>query len=319
MEVMDMTTAAGISVAQRVAMRFLTKSEYKRIKEADRDLHKRAASAMSRIQFIDQLRYGIPQNLVPVDSKDTLQGFDRDGLEVYLLCTCLDTVAGKADYIDLPSWLKTKEARYCGILTRNKILSASYEEDAPFNQSKYFGLMSALLEEYHKHYGVTRSIKDLVQALPEYIKSKFVASYVIYKHGQNDQNWHGKDIQQKTNAILDYLLECRRNSYTHSAKVLPTIGGIRSFRGRLIEGQIDLPASETVIVDYSKRKSKYVVTCNPGYEALLLRWLVFACLAKSYNVISKAWICRYNEFERQYRVLQALIYDLEHNVGVGQY
>src|SRR5690242_20620058 len=98
MQVIDGVTAAGISAAYRVGLRSLTPEEVEHIKSLDRQLLERTTRALSRVRFADQLRYTIAQSTTTTDIRDALQGFDRDALEVYLLCTCLDTLAGKDNF-----------------------------------------------------------------------------------------------------------------------------------------------------------------------------------------------------------------------------
>lgn len=178
MQVIDAITAGGLAVAQRVALRSLTPEEIQQVRSLDRELLERARRTLSRVRFTDQLRYTIAQSTSTTDIRDALQGFDRDALEIYLLCTCLDTLAGKDDFIDLPSWLRSNNRAYHGIVQRDADLDVSFAQ--PFERARYLPLIERLLNLYHQHYGVTKGIKDMVLALPGYIKDELSQGYRIY-------------------------------------------------------------------------------------------------------------------------------------------
>ena len=81
---MNWTTFASSSVAHRVAFRELTSEELSAIESKNVDMLDRVNKAMSRVIFIDELRYS-----TQLDLTDLLQCHDRSTLETYLLCTCL--------------------------------------------------------------------------------------------------------------------------------------------------------------------------------------------------------------------------------------
>lgn len=117
--------------------------------------------------------------------------------------------------------------------------------------------------------------------------------------------------------IIGYLLDVRRNKYTHSADTPPTIGSIQEARRRLIEGEINLPEPSQAMTTWDK--DQFLVKCNYGDEALFLRELIYACIANFYGLLDNTWLTRFRETNRQYRVLQALIYEIDYNVKVVQY
>ena len=102
---LDPTTFGGLSVAHYVGFHELGDEELLAVENKDTGLLDRACKVMSRVIFVDQLRYSSQLE----DLMDLLQGMDRSALETYLLCTCLDTLAGRDDYLDLQQWLNTKQ------------------------------------------------------------------------------------------------------------------------------------------------------------------------------------------------------------------
>jgi len=315
MEAMDSITATAIGIAQHVALRSINPEENANLKRLDQQMIKRSLRAIERIRFADQLRYTIPQSIVAADIRDTLQGINRDALEVYLLCTCLDTLAGKENYIDLPSWLRTNKTTYEGIEQRNNVLAAAFS--VPLNRDQCHPLLKKVLCIYHQHYGVIKGIKDMVRSLPLYTKEEICHSFVIHKQSQSEDTWNRKDTDQKLNTIINYFLDVRRNRYTHSADTPPTMGSIRDARRWIMEGKVNLPEPCESIIPWDGKQ--FLVKCNYGDEALFLRELVYSCIASNYKLLDESWSARFKESNRQYRVLQAIIYEIEYNIKVLQY
>jgi len=85
MEAMDSITATAIGIAQHVALRSINPEENANLKRLDQQMIKRSLRAIERIRFADQLRYTIPQSIVAADIRDTLQGINRDALEVDII------------------------------------------------------------------------------------------------------------------------------------------------------------------------------------------------------------------------------------------
>lgn len=140
---------------------------------------------------------------------------------------------------------------------------------------------------------------------------------MLYKRNQGENAWNNKITDQKLNLIVSYLLEVRRNRYTHSANTPPTIGKIRDARTRLLDGNAQLPPPESATISWSN--AEFTITCNHGDDALFVRELVYACVANRYGLLDENWLSRFRDVERQYRILQALLYELEYNIRVIQY
>ena len=315
--VMDSATYGGISVAQLVAFRMLDKEESEKIGHRDKSFLDRLVRVISRINFTDHLRFKMPLSLVTTDIDDALEGFHRDDLELYLLCTCLDTLAGKDNYIDFPGWSRTSKEIFAGVKEREDFLEELFSSLKTFNRDIYLSVVEKIIGIYSKYYGVTKNIHNLVQSLPEYFKLEIVNAYTILKVDGSPDSWSNKNTEQKLKVILDYLLDCRRHQYTHSAESAPTLSEIRAMRKALVDGLIDTPDIETKKIEW--KSSEFNITCHYGEEAFLLREIIFACVAFSLGIFDTGWVSRYRKAERQRRILWALIYEIDYNLKVIQF
>ena len=308
---MNWTTFASSSVAHRVAFRELTSEELSAIESKNVDMLDRVNKAMSRVIFIDELRYS-----TQLDLTDLLQCHDRSTLETYLLCTCLDTLAGKDDYLNLQNWLIVTNDKVSGIPERNSLLHQSELERNDALPLLFSSILPKMLKIYNSNFGVNQNLIQLIQGLPNDIKSKWAEAYAIYKEDSPNgkTSWDKKTVDEKLKKVfIDYLFKHRRNLYTHASKQFPEFGGIKIMRMALRDGNIELPPAQT-----HKLPGSLSVTCNYGDEALFLREVVLACLAQKLGVLSPDWIDLYRSAERQKRKFHALLYELNYNIQIMQ-
>ncbi len=314
MKLLDSTTFGGLSVAHYVGLRELSDEELTTVESKDIGLLERAAKVMSRVLFIDELRYS-----THLDLTDVIQCMDRSALETYLLCTCLNTLAGRDDYRNLERWLKTEKNDVPGIPKRKLLFHQSELEKQSLGSASFSFILTKILGIYNSNFGVNQNIKQLIQGPPNDIKSDWAEAYIIYKEpsegGQAD--WDKKTVDEKLKTIfIDYLFKYRRNSYTHESKQFREFGGIRAMRMALRGGNIELPSAQTHL--FPDKKKFLSVTCNYADEALFLREVILACLAQKLAVLSPDWIGLYRSAEQQKRTLYALLYELKHNIQIMQ-
>ncbi len=287
-------------------MRSLSDAEIESIKRLDPVLLGRVSIVMSRIDFIDELRYS-----VNIDLTNIIECNHRNALETYLLCTCFDTLSGKDNYEDLQSWLKTKKSSIYGVSERNTILNSN-----TLSIKSFSSLIDKILEIYNSHYGVNKNINLLITSLPNNIKATFVNEFTVVKQSWKT-TWQNRTVDEKLKVIfVEYLFNFRRNRYTHESKTFPTFGGICLMRENLLKGIIELPDQSTL--NFPHKSNYYEVTCHYGDEALFMREFLFACLAKKLGVLSNEWRNLYRHAESQKRVLYALFYEIKHNIQVIQ-
>jgi hypothetical protein len=311
---MNVTTFGALSVAHYVALRELGDSEIEAIRQNDSNTLARVSKVMSRISFVDELRYS-----VQLDLTDMFQCMNRNALETYLLCTCFDTLSGKDNYLDLQGWLRAGRVSSLGISERQALLQVAESKMQTLLGTSFSEALSNILDINNKHYGINQNIKQLIQALPEETKNDIAKAYTIYKESASDceKTWREKNVNDKLKTIfIDYLFQYRCNLYTHESQDFPDFGGIRTMREALREGNIELPSAERH--HFSMEKGFLLVTCHYGDEALFLRETLLTCLAHKLNVLNAGWSERYGKAERQKRMLYALLYELKHNIQVLQ-
>jgi len=325
---MNINAYAGISVARYVAMQNLDTTEIEKIKQSEIEriekkegsLFKRASRVMSRVSFVDEIRYDIS-----LDLTDTFECIERNALETYLLCTCLDSLAGKDDYMDLQNWLKAKDTSttILGIPERKNLMTKEESKQQVLTSKIFSSVLSKSIELYNKHYGINQNIINTITNLPVYIKKELVSAYTIYKESDPDEEkrWRENrldDVDDKLKTIfIKYLFHYRRNLYTHESRRFGSFGGVSTVRQALRAGTIELPSASTIRFPFGENNA-YIVTCYDGDEAEFLRKVIIACLAHKFNLLHNGWSDAYRKAERGRRLLYTLLYELKNNIQVMQ-
>lgn len=307
--------ASAISIAHQVSLRPVTPEEIAVIKNLDPDEAEVLSAVMSRLSFVDALRYELP-----MDAQDLTQGMDRDGLEVYLLCTCIDSLAGDARYLDLQSWLRTKRRTASGVEARNSMVEAAVAAQ-PFSVDSFNRTLAKALDLYNQHYGTNRRIVQLLHGLPESYVDRLVSAYSMdaEQATADAPTWDSRNTTDKLRAIfIHYLFRHRRNRYTHRSATVPPFGGIAAMLNALRQGRVELPEAKTLAFELHGGRI-YRITCHYGDEGLFLRETVLACIAARLGVLDEDWSDRHRDGERRRRALYALRYELEHNRLVMQF
>lgn len=308
---LDPTAFGAISVAHSVLMGPVTPTQVETIRAMSPNALESVSAVMSRVRFVEELRYS-----TPLDRLDLVQCMHRDALETYLLCTCLDTLAGANDYLDLQSWLGTQRRDVLGFAERRTLLDAV---QAPL-ATAFAKVLPEILAVYNRHYGINQKVRELLESLPSGFIDGFAGAYTINREAVPDSEsaWKAKTSREKMRTIfIDYLMPCRRNNYTHRSQSYLGFGGVSAARESLRAGDIELPAPTTRGV--SIKDHPYLVTCHYGDEALFLREVLFTCLAWRLGVLIDGWTDRYREAERQKRMVHALLYEVQHNIQVMQF
>jgi hypothetical protein len=314
--ILDPTTYAGLSVAHYVAYRNLTDDEYASVKGINPSVLAKASGVMSRLSFVDELRY-----IYKFDESDLIQCIHLDALEVYLLCTCLDTLAGKENYYDVQNWLKARKTKPAihGSIEKNDHLTKVESLGERFSAALFQSVTSEILNIYNKNYGINQNIRQLILDLPESLKRFFADQYIIYQYGDESgkEKWENKSVDVKLkNIFIDYIFKFRRNKFTHESTGFRNFGGICSSRKELGKGNFDVPSSDSETFETSD--DTMYIECKYGDEALFLREVITACLANSLGVMDLEWDRLYRNAEKKKRMLYALISEIKYNIQVMQ-
>jgi len=118
-------------------------------------------------------------------------------LEVYLLFTCLDTLAGQN--LDFKAWLH-RQPKVSGLDTSGIV---------------------QLYDQYLKEYGVTRNLLRLFENLPQSVKSWLVTNVIIQRQLPDQDPFSALKAKKEPDVLIrrlfDYFYNFRRNPFTHSS------------------------------------------------------------------------------------------------------
>lgn len=148
-----------------------------------------------RVRVTLKLKYemGVYQN--PFEAPYDYFVLVRDELPaigIYLLVTCLDTIAGKAQFMDFRDWLKDQHI----ITTTNK------EE------------IINLYTLYVNDFGVGKNLRDLFDNLPS-ITKEWLAKNVVFREIEQPFPLGSQPLDQLGKRLYTYFYEIRRNDFTH--------------------------------------------------------------------------------------------------------
>ena len=121
-----------------------------------------------------------------------LSRWELPSIEVYLLCTCLDTLAGKSDYRTFWQWLNTRAIDRA--LTMNEI--------------------GGLHAQYMEEYGVGLAFRRLFDNLSTAVKI-WLASNVSIRPSDHPIADTDIDSQELVSLLRKYFYTIWRNPYTH--------------------------------------------------------------------------------------------------------
>jgi hypothetical protein len=226
----------GFGVLEPVFTRRLSNSE----------LHEQLDTVAHRICFVDRLRYR--QQFVVGESFSTPEllhrlSVERQALELYLLCTCIDALAGE-DFIRFHEWLgvkkratKTKYGIDDDLIGQVLSRFPGDLRDPDRFRSAAFSLFN---EAYLPNHGNHKAFLRFFDALPASMKSVLLQVYTIsdpldedeispeLKEGAvlpNDietwnrerEKWESQRNDERIKKVAQYLYQYHRNPYTHSA------------------------------------------------------------------------------------------------------
>ncbi len=186
-----------------------------------------------RLVFINQLRYKIAAQSGDMGTTfRIIVDSNIDALETYLLCTCIDAIAGGREYVEFPDWLdenmdemerKLKIGVFRSLFT---ILQHIFRQKT-INQN-YLDITHKLFEEYKdSEVGLTRKFRELFENLPESLKDLIVDRFIWTKgdwassrYQDSVKRWVALSTNDKIKKLAtEYLYGFRRSKYTHAARL----------------------------------------------------------------------------------------------------
>lgn len=128
-----------------------------------------------------------------------LRHIELPSIEIYLLCTCLDTLAGKPIHKNFKDWVK----------------------DQPNTTGFDLEEITRLCAQYEEEYGVGRNLRALFRNLPPSVKD-WLASNVVIERSDQYLLPEEQDVDKLVNRLYVYFYNVRRNAFTHGSVSRPT-------------------------------------------------------------------------------------------------
>ena len=155
-----------------------------------------------------------PNALFGISKVDTIKMFntkfdgvdyDIEALVLYLLLTCVDTLAGQDEYMTFSEWLEKQEVSFS-------------EEIIDLNWIK------AKEKEHKEMFGIGRNFKNLLtNGISNQLKKRMIENFAVTKldnGGVNKDSWKSWELandNEKLKKIATTLFEQIRNKYTHTS------------------------------------------------------------------------------------------------------
>jgi hypothetical protein len=172
----------------------LFQEKYRALSESEQDKLERVAR---RIGITIKLRYETSVYQNPIQGPNEqfeLQHVELPALEIYLLVSCLDSLAGQATYVDFGSWL----------LTQSLPKSLQLQE------------VTTLFEQYQTDYGVGRNIQNMLFNLPPLVKD-WLTSNIAIREVDEVLSTAKQDTSILLRNLYKYFYNIRRNQFTHQS------------------------------------------------------------------------------------------------------
>ncbi len=231
----------------------------------DQENQQRLERVARRIWVTLKLKYemGVYQNPfeAPYD-RFILTHDELPAIGIYLLVTCLDTLAGKAQFVDFRDWLKDQP------------------DVTDLNLEGIIGLYTRYMGEY----GVGKNLRALFDNLPLCTK-EWLAKNVVIREIDQPLSVEGQDPNLLVKRLYTYFYEIRRNEYTHGSfpKQVSTADDIRPPDEA---GWWVTPASGThFALDRRNRNKLWNFAYRQGLdEATILRLIIHSAALQMLNI-----------------------------------
>jgi len=179
--------------------------ELSRKKEAE--IKEKIGSVCFRLRFVETLQH---------DNRFTeiYESFQSEALQIYLLCTCFDTLAGQSSHKRFDEWVSEKED--VDLLQTTPSATSNHELVAWYKQTT-----KRLFDKHLDDHGVSRNFRKLFNDLPDVLQNELVDSFAVVRENESNESWVKTPRDKQLRRIVDYLF-ARRNRYTHKSEVEPT-------------------------------------------------------------------------------------------------
>jgi hypothetical protein len=247
---MDVQRVFGCGIDRQIF-----KAKHEALQEKDQV---RLEKVARRLYLTLKLRYEIASYSSPFEWSEeeiSLSDVEFPSIEIYLLCTCLDTLAGRSDYKDFGEWLKAKD------------IASKLEVSE----------VVCLYVQYKEEYGVGRSWRKLFNDLPQSVNI-WLANNVVIRRSNQPPVARDQDTSVLVKRLYTYFFEVWRNRFTHSSVSQPVL--IAEDVIEPIEGDdhwITPAACATFVLHRDKPNQEWDLSYRRGLDlAIILRVIIHA-------------------------------------------
>jgi len=258
---------------------------------------RRLERVANRISVILKLKYEVGINY----AQGNFYAFDHylfreeefPAIIIYLLVTCLDTLAGPA-YLEFDLWLnkqsdeKFKE-KYCN---KEEIIR--------------------LYKKYKEEFGISKNLRELFLNLPKATKNWLVKNIRIWKSG-TPMPIEEQEITLLMRQLYKYFYEIRRNSFTHSSKtrqVFLAKGSRYTYTGKKIKIP---PGGERFMIDDEEWNLAYKIGLD---ESIILRVIILSAVLQKLKIkvtqnLLRMNLRKYSRLDALYSFINEIIFNNE--------
>lgn len=193
---------------------------YRQLMALDQPTRDKIIGVASRLQLVNALQRetAFSANWSRIQS---------DALTVYLLCTCLDALAGQPSYQQFRDWIVRGEQQQ---LLENTL--TEFDLGIRPLPDWYKQVTQKLGSTWLDTYGVSRNFRRLISDLPEPLRKELVNSYAIIREpAERLESWRTLTEEERLKRVTSYLYNLRRNTFTHQARIVPTIVPVHGITG----------------------------------------------------------------------------------------
>ncbi|MBI5290573.1 MAG: hypothetical protein HY872_01715 [Chloroflexi bacterium] len=150
-----------------------------------------------------------------------------DSLQLYLLCTCIDSLSNP-DWLPFHDWVRTRNEKYHISEREQKFTDLQSELNAVSDLSTVLTFINELHTIYSQHHGTQRKFGHFFVNLPNDVQQFLADSYMLFDGDEVfldpiiQDKWILLPLQEKLQKIALYLFKYRRNDFTHAGKTYPT-------------------------------------------------------------------------------------------------
>jgi hypothetical protein len=236
----------------------LFKEKYDYLSESDKN---RLVRVSERVWLTIKLRYEqtFIHNPLALKYKEfNLQFEELPSIEVYLLCTCLDTLAGQGEYTSFDEWLENQNIKE-GLAITDVI---------------------SLYNQYADECGIGKNLHRLFTNLPECFKNWLASNVKLVQEGKPLLD-NEIDKAQLVDNLYKFFYEYLRNAYTHSG-VSRRIKIADDIFEPIDDGAWVTPVEGTLFPLIRKRRNQlWNFSYREGLDlATLLRLIIYAAVVR---------------------------------------